>query len=91
MSITLSQVQQLGGGVTRYRGAYSHTIGAAEETFVVGNGRVQHVQIANNDASGKLQLVKFTESVSGGTNTVTVNAVDAITSGRIEVEVFRGC
>lgn len=90
MAITLPQVIPMGGGVTRYRGAYSHTIGAAEETFTVGNGRVQSVQLANQDSGAKLQNIRFSESVSGGTNTVTVHALDAVTTGRIEVEVFRG-
>jgi len=90
MSITLPHAYPQGGGSTTYRGTYSHTLGAAEETFTLGSARVSSIVISNQDSGAKLQNVRFSESVSGSTNTVTVHALDAVTTGRIEVRAFAG-
>jgi len=90
MAITLPHPVHLGGGETIYRGTYTHTAGAANETFVLGSARVSAVLISNMDSGSKLQLVDFEESISGNTNTVTVNAVNAVSDGRILVFAYAG-
>ena len=90
MAITLPSLVPLGGGHTLYRGTYSHTAGAAEETFNLGSARVARISLSNLDSGAKNELVRFSESVSGSTNTVTVHALNAVTSGRIEVEAYAG-
>jgi len=87
-AITLPDRIPLGGGVTMYLGTIVHTLGAAECTFALGGGRVYDVKVTTQDASSKKMVVgskPFTESVSGGTNTVTVYELDTITNGRIVV------
>ncbi len=90
MAITLPFQRDISMGLTEYSGSFSHTVGAAEETFNLGGGgRVESCEIQNMDSGAKLQLVRVSESVSGGTNTVTVHALDAVTDGRITVRVRR--
>ena len=93
MAITLPRAIPLGGGVTEYSGTFSHTLGAAEETFKLGSARVLSVYVSNQDAganSEDMGSVMFTESVSGSTNTVTVHFLGGVTSGRIVVKAFAG-
>lgn len=90
MAITLPKLVPLGGGVSQLSGTYSHTVGAAEETFVLGSHRVLDVRVSSQDSGSNLEQSKFSESVSGGTNTVTVHRLGAVTSGRIVVLVNAG-
>lgn len=86
--ITLPQVANLGNGVSIYMGTFIHTAGAAECTFTIGNARVYALFVTNQDTSGvfSTRLTRdFTESVSGGTNTVTVHELGTIADGRIVV------
>jgi len=89
MAITLSKVYPEGNGRTRYSGTYTHTLGAAPETFTVGNGRVRKVEVVNFDSGAKHEITRFTESVSGGTNTVTVLRDGDVADGRIDIVVDR--
>ena len=75
-----------GGGMSTHIGTFSHTAGAALETFSLGSGQCVAVRVANLDSGAKKEIVDFSQS---GT-TVTVNKLDAVTTGRIEVDVLRG-
>ena len=90
MAITLPRLARHGGGQTTYSGTFTHTMGAAAETFALGNARVLSVHVSNLDSGAKNEFVSFTESISGGTNTVTVNKLDAVTTGRIVVLAYAG-
>ena len=90
MAITLPQAVPLGGGVTLYRGTFSHTAGAAFETFALGSARVSSLTVSSQDSGGRQEVATFSESVSGNTNTVTVNWAAPVTNGRIEVTAFAG-
>lgn len=90
MAITLPRAVPVGGGVTQYSGTFTHTAGAAEETFNLGSARVLDVRVANQDSGAKLEQVRFSESVSGSTNTVTVYKQDTVADGRIIVWAFAG-
>ena len=90
MAITLPRAVPLGGGMTLYSGTYSHTLGAAEETFNLGSARVLDVKVSSQDSGSNKEISKFSESVSGSTNTVTVHRLGAVTDGRIEVTAYAG-
>lgn len=90
MAITLSLPVNLGGGRTDYIGTFTHTAGAALETFNLGSARVVSIEVSSQDANAKKELVSFSESVSGSTNTVTVNKLDAVTAGKIIVRAIAG-
>jgi hypothetical protein len=90
MAITLPVMVPLGGGMVLYRGSYSHTAGAAVETFNLGSARVSSISLSNMDSGGKKEQVAFSESVSGSTNTVSVLANAGVTDGRIEVVAYAG-
>lgn len=90
MAITLPRVVHHGGGCSTYSGTFSHTAGAALESFALGSARVLSVRVSNLDSGAKKEIVDFSESISGSTNTVTVNKLDAVTTGRIVVEAFAG-
>ena len=90
MAITLPNTLQQGGGVTQYYGTYSHTVGAANETFNLGAARVLDVRVSSQDSSSNLEAAKFSESVSGATNTVTIHRQGGVTSGRIVVTAYAG-
>lgn len=90
MAITFRTTEHRGGGVTVYHGAITHTAGAAEETFKLGSARVQSLRVANMDTGAKLEQTRFSESVSGGTNTVTVHMLNTVADGRIEVVAYAG-
>lgn len=86
--ITLPVAVPLGGGVMMYLGTFIHTAGAAECTFIVGNARVYDVRVTTMDSDSKSSFTTskpFSESVSGGTNTVTVYELSTIADGRIVV------
>lgn len=85
MAITLPHAVPKGDGWMEYAGTYSHTVGSANETFTLGSARVFDVRVSNQDSGGNLEPAKFTESVSGNTNTVTVHRQGGVTSGRIVV------
>ena len=88
MAITLPKMIPLGGGVTEFHGTFVHTLGAAEETFKIGSHRVQSISIENMDSGAKLENVRFSESVSGATNTVTVHCLNTVADGRIVVKAM---
>lgn len=90
MAITLPRVAHKGNGQTTYSGTFSHTAGAAAETFALGSARVLSIQVHNLDSGGKKENVSFSESISGSTNTVTVQWLSGVTTGRIIVEANAG-
>ena len=93
MAVTLPRAIPFGGGRVEYSGTFSHTIGAAEETFNLGSARVLSVFVSSQDSGSRAEpyhSVGFTESVSGTTNTVTVHYLNAVTTGRIIVQTFAG-
>ena len=90
MAITLPRVAHKGNGQTTYSGTFSHTVGTAAETFALGSARVLSIEIANLDTKGPVEIVSFSESISGSTNTVTVNRAGGVTTGRIIVETYAG-
>jgi hypothetical protein len=90
MAITLKDVIPLGGGKTRYTGTFTHTAGAAPETFTLGAARVENLIVTSDDAGAKKEMVTYSQSISGSTNTVTVYKLDAVTAGRIVVDAYAG-
>lgn len=85
MAITLGLVIPQGGGRTIHEGTFTHTAGAAPETFTLGSGQCVNVEVNSLDAGAKKEVATFSQS---GT-TVTVYKLDAVTSGRISVTVLR--
>lgn len=91
MAIDTGKTVALGGGFTMYIFDYSHTGGAANETIGVG-GRVYLAALSSQDSSGAYSAnpLRFTESVSGNINTVTIHNDAAVTAGRLVLLVSGG-
>jgi hypothetical protein len=73
----------LGGGLAIVCGDFTNTVGAADQTFAIGAGRILHFQVNPQataepvDFSGNLYGV----SISGAINTVTIRTEAGITAG----------
>ena len=92
MAINTGRLAQMGGGITMYMYAYTHTDGEANETIGVGAGRVFAAILSSQDSGGAYTAnpCRFTESISGNINTVTIHNSAPVTAGRLVFFVLSG-
>ena len=92
MAISALKIIPLAPGVSLLTGDYAQTIGSANLTFTLGGQRVLMMAIHSADSNGDIDVKwgNFSQSVSGSTNTVMVQGIGAVTTGKIFALVASG-
>lgn len=82
----------VGGGLAIVVGDFTHTVGAADQTFAIGAGRILHFQV-NPQATAEPVDFRgnvYSVSISGAINTVTIRAEAGISAGTFWALVDNG-
>ncbi len=92
MAIANVKRVSIGGGISLITGSYTHTVGAADETYTI-DGDVIGINIQSFSDDGPFDLLgtgACQVSTSGYVTTITFRGVAGITSGRFMVWVNAG-